>query len=135
LLRELQQTFGDDPRFVLVSIADGEHAAQVERFIARNGLNWTHGFADFHVFDPVKCYKIRELPNVSVMGRDERRHRIPVTFSIGPDGRIVGHDLVGDQLEAVRKAIENTKLFPPALNADQMRRHRRGAGAAAGARL
>jgi hypothetical protein len=34
-----------------------------------------------------------------------------MTFLIGPDRRIVAHDLGGADLEAVRKALENPKLF------------------------
>jgi hypothetical protein len=34
-----------------------------------------------------------------------------VTFLIGPDGRIVAHDLSGDDVGAVDEALENPKLF------------------------
>ncbi len=37
-----------------------------------------------------------------------------MTFLIGPDGRIVAHDLQGADLEAVRKALDDPKLFPAA---------------------
>ena len=42
-----------------------------------------------------------------------------MTFLIGPDGRIVGHDLMGADLEAVRKALKNDKLFPAAIKTTQ----------------
>jgi hypothetical protein len=48
--------------------------------------------------------------------RDLGRRRVPVTFLIGPDGRVVAHDLIGSELEAVRKALDNPKLFPRPTN-------------------
>jgi hypothetical protein len=35
-----------------------------------------------------------------------------VTFLIGPDGRILAHDLAGAELGAVRNALDNPKFFP-----------------------
>ncbi len=114
VLKEVQETFGGDPRFVLISLACGEDAAQAEQSIKQNGLSWTHGFAGDFVSGVAPRYKIRAIPSSAFIGPDQKLRRIPVTFLIGPDGRIVAHDLRGADLEAVRKALENPKLFPPA---------------------
>jgi hypothetical protein len=61
-----------------------------------------------------QLYKIRWIQHSALIGRDGKRRRIPLTYLIGPDGRILGHDLGGADLEAVRKALENPKVFPTA---------------------
>ena len=114
ILREVQQTFGGDPRFVLISLDCGEAAAQAEKSISGKGLGWMHGVAGDFVSGVATRYKIRAIPNSGFIGPDQKRRRIPLTFLIGPDGRIVAHDLQGTDLEAVRKALDDPKLFPAA---------------------
>jgi hypothetical protein len=73
-----------------------------ERYIKQNGLIWTHGFAGNLLagVNAGKAYKVRS---------------IPATFLIGPDGRILAKNLRGAELkDAVRKALEDPKLFPGA---------------------
>jgi len=117
VLKEVQQTFGGDPRFVLISLACGTDAAQAEQSIKQDGLSWTHGFAGDFDAGAATGYKIRAIPYAYAIGPDEKQRWIPVTFLIGPDGRIVAHDLAGTDLEAVRKALENPKFFPTAAKA------------------
>jgi peroxiredoxin/protocatechuate 3,4-dioxygenase beta subunit len=119
VLKEVQQTFGADPRFVLISLVCSRDAANAVKFIKENGLTWTQGLAGDEGAGVSARYKIREFPNMYIRGRDERRRRIPLTFLIGPDGRIVAHDLIGNDLEAVRKVLGDTKLFPAAASTTQ----------------
>jgi protocatechuate 3,4-dioxygenase beta subunit len=113
VLKEVQATFGGDPRFVLISLACGKDAAEAEKVIKKNGLGWTHGFAGDLVSGVATRYKFRAIQYARVFGPDQKLRRIPLTFLIGPDGRILAHDLSGGDLEAVRKALENPGLFPP----------------------
>ena len=106
VLKEVQQAFGADPRFVLISLDCSQDASNATKFIKENGLSWIHGLAGEEGTGVSARYKVREFPNTYMMGRDDRRRRIPVTFLIGPDGRILAHDLIANDLEAVRKALE-----------------------------
>jgi len=112
VLKEVQENFGKDPRFVLISLACGKNTAEAEQSIKKNSLSWTHGFAGDFVSGVGPRYKVRAIPNAYFISPDQRSRRIPVTFLIGPDGKMVAHDLSGTDLEAVRKALENPKLFP-----------------------
>ena len=114
VLKEVQQAFGADPRFVLISLDCSQDASNATKFIKENGLSWIHGLAGEEGTGVSARYKVREFPNTYMMGRDDRRRRIPVTFLIGPDGRILAHDLIANDLEAVRKALEDPKVFPAA---------------------
>jgi beta-lactamase regulating signal transducer with metallopeptidase domain/protocatechuate 3,4-dioxygenase beta subunit len=113
VLTEVQENFGNDPRFVLISLACGKNTAEAERYVKQNRLSWTHGFAGDFVSGVAPRYKIRAIPNAQFITPDQHYRRIPVTFLIGPDGKMVAHDLSGTDLEAVRKALEDPKLFPP----------------------
>ena len=98
-IKDIQKTFGGDPRFHLISLSCDESAEAAERYIKENGLIWTHGFAGNLLagVNTAKVYKVRA---------------IPATFLIGPDGRILAKNLRGAELkDAVRKALENPKLF------------------------
>ena len=112
VLKEVQEAFGSDPRFVLISLACGKDAAQAEKSIKENGLGGTHGFAGDFDSGAATRYKIRAMPNAYKIGPDQKRRWIPVTFLIGPDGRILGHDLGGDDREAVRKATGESQALP-----------------------
>ncbi len=114
VLKEVQDTHGSDPRFVLVSLACGPSAAVSQRYLKREWLTWTHGSCGDPDSGVAAKYKIREFPTAYIGGPDGRIRRIPLSFLIGPDGRIVAHDMNGTELEAVRKALENPKLFPAA---------------------
>jgi beta-lactamase regulating signal transducer with metallopeptidase domain/peroxiredoxin len=106
-IKDLQKTFGSDSRFQLIGLSCDETAEAAERYIKENGLVWAHGFAGnlLAVVNAGKVYKVRA---------------IPATFLIGPDGRILARNLRGAELkDAVRKALENPKLFPVATRATQ----------------
>ena len=113
VLKEVQEKFGSDPRFVLISLAcDQKSRPGLEKFIKENGLSWTNGIAGDLASGVAARYKIRAIQNLVFTGPDHKERRVPLTFLIGPDGRIVAHDLLGTDLEAVRKALANPNLFP-----------------------
>jgi RNA polymerase sigma factor (sigma-70 family) len=70
VLKEVEEKFGRDPRFVLISIACDNLAAPSEEWLSRNGLNWTHGFGGSFLSGVVSRYKIRAIPHAYVMGPD-----------------------------------------------------------------
>jgi beta-lactamase regulating signal transducer with metallopeptidase domain/protocatechuate 3,4-dioxygenase beta subunit/peroxiredoxin len=114
VLKEVQANFGKAPRFVIISLACGKNIAGAEPFIKKNNLSWIHGAGGDFDKGVGPRYKVRAIPYAQLIGPDQRYRRNPTTFLIGPDGKMLGHDLRGDDLEAVRKAMENPKLFPVA---------------------
>jgi hypothetical protein len=97
---------------VIISLACGTNIARAEPFIKKNNLSWIHGSGGDFDKGVGPRYKLRAIPYAQLIGPDQHFRRIPTTFLIGLDGKILGHDLSGGELEAVRKAMENPKLFP-----------------------
>jgi beta-lactamase regulating signal transducer with metallopeptidase domain len=113
VLKDVQENFGKDPRFVIISLACGQNIARAEPCIKKNNLSWIHGSGGDFDKGVGPRYKLRAIPYAQFVGPDGHHlRRIPVTFLIGPDGKMLGHDLSGGDVEAVRKALENPKLFP-----------------------
>jgi hypothetical protein len=97
-LNDIQKAFSADPRFNLISLACDKDDEGARQYIRENGLIWTHGFAGDLAMGVCLSDKVRA---------------IPATFLIGPDGRILSKNQRGVELkEAVRKALEDPKLFP-----------------------
>ena len=115
VLKEVQENFGKDPRFVIISLACGKNIAEAEPFIKKNNLSWIHGSGGDFDKGVGPRYKLRAIPYAELIGPDQHFRRIPTTLLIGPDGKMLGHDLSGGELEAVRNAMENPKLFPVAV--------------------
>ena len=113
-IKEVQENFGKDPRFVIISLACGKNIAGTEPFIKKNNLSWIHGSGGDLDKGVSPRYKVRAIPWAHLIGPDQRFRTVPTTLLIGPDGRMLGHDLIGGDLEAVRKAMDNAKLFPVA---------------------
>ncbi|AMV36284.1 carboxypeptidase regulatory-like domain-containing protein [Planctomyces sp. SH-PL62] len=90
-MKELQKTFGGDPRFELVGVSCDNGAAVAARYAEKEGLNWTQAFAGPMGTSVAQVYGVRGIPS---------------TFVIGPDGRILAKDLRGDRLaQAVKQAL------------------------------
>jgi beta-lactamase regulating signal transducer with metallopeptidase domain/thiol-disulfide isomerase/thioredoxin/protocatechuate 3,4-dioxygenase beta subunit len=99
-IKDIQNTFGGDTRFQMISLSLDDKAESALTYIKENGLIWTHGFTGNSLggASASNAYRVRS---------------IPATFLIGPDGLILAKDLRGSELkEAVRKALEDRKLFP-----------------------
>jgi len=106
-IKDIQSTFGSDRRFQLIGLSCDDTAEAAERYIKDNGLIWTHGFAG-NLLAGVNAFKVYKV------------RAIPATFLIAPNGRILAENLGGAELkDAVRKALENPKLFPAATPAIQ----------------
>jgi beta-lactamase regulating signal transducer with metallopeptidase domain/thiol-disulfide isomerase/thioredoxin len=100
-LVDIHKTFGGDPRFRLISLSCDETAEPVLQVIREKGLTWTHGLVSRFGSGIMARYDVRAIPS---------------TFLVGPDGRVLAKDLRGAELkEAVRKALEDPKLFPAAI--------------------
>jgi hypothetical protein len=110
VLKEVHAAFGKDPRFVLIRLAFGKDSAEAVKAIPKYGPGGLYGLAT----GVASRYKVKTIQNMYFFGPDQKQRRIPLTFLIGPDGRILGHDLSGGDLEAVRKALEDPRLFPAA---------------------
>jgi len=99
-LKEIRETFADDPRFALLSLSCDPTRELAAEFVKKNGLDWPQGFAGYQTMGLAKRYKVRA---------------VPATFLVGPDGRILADNLSGDALkQAIRDALKNDKLFASA---------------------
>jgi beta-lactamase regulating signal transducer with metallopeptidase domain/5-hydroxyisourate hydrolase-like protein (transthyretin family)/peroxiredoxin len=96
-MKDLQETFGRDGRFVLVGLSCDEEPEGPARYAREHGLSWTQGFAGNLYGELATTYLVKA---------------IPATFLIGPDGRILAKNLRGPALkEAIRKALNDDHLF------------------------
>ncbi len=86
-LSALQQAFGSDPRFAILSMSLDERPDDIKSFIASEKMTWTQACVG---------------PDAAVVD-DYGATAIPSTFLIGPDGTIVASGLRGD---ALRTAVE-----------------------------
>ena len=96
-LKDIQASFGDDPRFKLISLSCDQTAEQAERYVEQERLSWTHGFAG---------------NLVAGIGANFKLHMLPATFLIGPDGRILAKNMRGAALkDAISKTLKDDKVF------------------------
>ena len=97
-MKDIQETFGTDPRFLLVGVSCDEAAEAPAKYTKANALNWTQVHGGKMLEGVAETYLVRA---------------IPATFLIAPDGRVLARDLRGPALkEAVRNALNDQKLFP-----------------------
>src|SRR5262249_47330155 len=98
-IKDIQATFGGDPRFAIISLSCDQTAEVAERHVKDNGLNWAQGFAGSLLSPVAWSYKVRE---------------IPATFLIGPHGRILARNLRGAALKAaIAGALKDESIFKP----------------------
>lgn len=99
-LRDIQQTFGADSRFVLVGVSCDDTAAVPAKYTKQNALAWTQVHGGKLLEGVAETYLVRS---------------IPATFLIAPDGRVLAINLRGPALrEAVGNALNDRKLFSDA---------------------
>ena len=110
-MKDIQVTFGGDPRFLLVGVSCDEAAQTPATYTKANVLSWTQVFGG-PVPRSIRAAPAKDFQNV---GEIYSIREIPATFLIGPNGRILARDLRGPALkEAVGKALSDEKLFPAA---------------------
>ena len=110
-MKDIQVTFGGDPRFLLVGVSCDEAAQAPAKYTKANALSWTQVFGG-PVPRSERAAPAKDFQNV---GEIYSIRGIPATFLIGPNGRILARDLRGPALkEAVGKALSDEKLFPAA---------------------
>ena len=110
VLKEVQEKLGSDPRFVLISLDCVQTSGpDLEKFIKENGLSWTNGIAGDLASGVAARYKIRAIRNFWITGPDHKERRVPLTFLIGPDGRIVAHD----RIRSAEPSLPGVVAWPP----------------------
>jgi hypothetical protein len=112
-INEIHEAFGRDPRFVIISLFVGPSAEPADAYVKQNAFPWLNGFAGDSGGGVPARYKVESIPHRYSITPYDRRRWIPLTFLIAPDGRFLAHDLKEDDLEIVRKALANEKLFSP----------------------
>jgi hypothetical protein len=91
VLREIHQQFGDDPRFVQLSLSCTNPIETPRGFVATRGLKWLHAHA-------------RE-GQTSHAERDFTVRARPTSFLIGPDGRVLARELRGTAMQEAVEAV------------------------------
>jgi len=98
VLKDIQETFGRDPRFLLVGVSCDEAAGAPAKYTKEDALVWTQVYGGKLLEGVAETYLIRA---------------IPATLLIAPDGRVLAMNLRGPALkEAVRNALNDQKMFP-----------------------
>jgi RNA polymerase sigma factor (sigma-70 family) len=93
-LKATHETFGRDPRFVMIGLYGGETPDPLRRYAARHGLTWEQRYiGDTDDLNPFEASFGVWFP--------------PAAFLIGPNGRIIAKDLQGEAItQAVAKALQ-----------------------------
>jgi beta-lactamase regulating signal transducer with metallopeptidase domain/thiol-disulfide isomerase/thioredoxin len=100
-LKEIQQSFGSNPRFALLGVSCDDDAAAAKKFVDDNGLNWHHVNVKGTSARAPKDYTVRALP---------------ATFLVGPNGRVIAKYLRGEDLKkAIAAALSDEKLLREAI--------------------
>jgi len=88
-VKDIQQTFGADPRFVLAGLSCDDGIERPAEYVKANALTWTQAFAG-RMLEGVaaEMYLIRA---------------IPATFLIGPNGRVLA--TLGEQCERLTALV------------------------------
>jgi thiol-disulfide isomerase/thioredoxin len=90
-LKKVYEAFGQDKRFVMISLSDDSDREAVKKFIKSRDIRWTQVFLG-------KLSKTIEA--------DYGVYGIPSIFLVGPDGKIAAYNLRGDEVKrAVSAAL------------------------------
>jgi beta-lactamase regulating signal transducer with metallopeptidase domain/thiol-disulfide isomerase/thioredoxin len=96
-LREIHQTHSSNPRFVLLSVSCDDDSTAAKKFVIEHRLPWQHLNVHGTQAGVPKDYTVRTLP---------------ASFLVGPNGRVIGKNLRGEELkDAVTTALGNEDLF------------------------
>jgi peroxiredoxin len=93
-LKQIQDDFAGDERFVMVGLTQGGmalHEELTKKFLVEKGLTWQQGILDGSNYELMQTYEVRSWPN---------------SFFIDPNGILLANGLKGEELyEAVAKAL------------------------------
>ena len=94
-LKAAYDAFGRDGRLVMISLSLDQVVSAPKAFARKNGIQWLQGFlGDWSETDLPTQYGVAGIPAI---------------FLIGPDGRIVDHDLRGPAIsDAIKKALDTS---------------------------
>lgn len=93
-LKEVFDTFGKDPQFVMISLSMDNQVEDVQQYVTQNGLKWMHAFIG-PGSTASKLYKILGIPAI---------------FLISPEGRIAAIGIRGADIKAaVSAALQQGK--------------------------
>ena len=81
-MKDIQETFGGDPKFLLVGVSRDEAAQAPATYTKANALRWTQAFGGPFPRS-VRAAPTKDFQNV---GETYSIRAIPATFLIGPDG-------------------------------------------------
>lgn len=97
-LAAIQQRFGDDPRFRLISVSCDNKIESPTAYLAKKKeFTWPQFHVPGMLAAPLRDYTVRSLPG---------------TFLISPDGNVLAKNLRGADLErAVAAALDDKELF------------------------
>jgi peroxiredoxin len=91
-MQDVQAAFGPDDRFVIIGLSLDREVKAAQSFVKDRGLAWVQAFVGDEAGEKV-------LADYGVSS-------IPVTFLIGPDGRVIARGMRGDVIkDAVKKAL------------------------------
>lgn len=97
LLEEIHGAYGEDDRFVMVSVSCDYELAAARHYLEQNGLPWQQVHVPGTGVGAPKQYSVRSLPAV---------------FLIAPDGTVLAKNLQGTEWkDAVGKALATDSLF------------------------
>ncbi len=97
-IKDIHKTYGDHPRFRIISLSLDETAEPAIRMIREKGLVWSHGLSGKFGTEATASFDVQT---------------IPATYLIGPDGRILAKDLRGAELKAaVGRALASIDKNP-----------------------
>ena len=93
-LKSTYNAFGSDPRFVMISLSLDDLVSAPASYTRKNNMKWIQGFlGSWEESKVTPLYRVNGIPSI---------------FLIGPDGKIIGEELRGDEIrEAVEKAPGN----------------------------
>lgn len=92
-LRAVFDAYGDDDRFVMIRLSLDSAVSDARDYVEQNGMGWVQGFLGDWSQTPVpELYHVWGIPSI---------------FLIGPDGKILAHDLRGEGiLQVVADALD-----------------------------
>jgi peroxiredoxin len=91
-LKATYNSFGKDPRFVMISLSLDSDSKALSKFVASRNMAWTQGLLGESKESVTQNYGVYAIPQIML---------------IGPDGKIMARDLRGSKIkEVVASALD-----------------------------